>query len=219
MDSRRDFLEAVKAGDLESLKEMIEEDVSLLGARTELGVSAILLAIYYGKNETAEYLSGESPQLDVFEASAAGRLERVRDLLAGEGDLANAYSSDGFQPLGLASFFGHPPVVELLLGHGAAVNSASRNSQHVMPLHGAVAHRHTEIARRLIEHGADVNAEQKGGFTPLQEAAHSGQLEMAQLLLDHGANVSSRNAAGKSALDLALEQDHKNVARILRQSP
>ena len=95
--------------------------------------------MYYGQPAVGNLLVARGATLDVFSAAAAGQLEKVQELVAAEPDLANAYAEDGFQPLGLAAFFGHADVVRFLLAHGSQVNSPSRNDQHVMPLHSAVA--------------------------------------------------------------------------------
>jgi len=92
--------------------------------------------------------------LNIFEASATGQTERVRALVKQDASLANAFSSDGFMPLGLAVFFGHRETVEVLLAAGAEVNTASRETMKVTPLHSAAAAREVAIARLLIDHGA-----------------------------------------------------------------
>ncbi|HCR38575.1 MAG TPA: hypothetical protein DIV80_03745 [Synergistaceae bacterium] len=51
---------------------------------------------------------------------------------------------------------------------------------------------HLDIARTLIEAGADVNAKDIQGWTPLHEAAEAGRTDIVQLLLDHGADVNAR---------------------------
>jgi ankyrin repeat protein len=116
--------------------------------------SELLQAVYRGDQARAE-------ELDVFEAAAVGRTERLRELLDEDPSLANAWAEDGFQPLGLASFFGHVDAVRLLLERGADVNSPSRNEMKVMPLHSAAATQHPgaryELAKLLLEHGADPN--------------------------------------------------------------
>jgi ankyrin repeat protein len=109
-----------------------------------------------------------------------------------QSNLANTFSPDGNTPLGLASFFGHLDIVNTLLQYHADPNVASNNAMHVAPLHSAVAGNHLEIAAKLIEAGADVNAIQAEGFTPLMGAAQNGNLQMVQLLLDHGADVNAR---------------------------
>ena len=70
-------------------------------------MSELLQAVYQGDQARVEELLTAEPELDVFEAAAVGRADRVRELLDEDPSLANAWAEDGFQPLGLASFFGH----------------------------------------------------------------------------------------------------------------
>ena len=104
---------------------------------------------------------------------------------------ANAWAEDGFQPLGLASFFGHVEAARLLVERGAEVNSASRNDMKVMPLHSAAAtgdpDARYELAKVLLEHGADPNARQQDDYTPLMAADQQGDERLRKLLVDHGA--------------------------------
>jgi ankyrin repeat protein len=64
----------------------------------------------------------------------------------------------------------------------------------------------------LIEAGADVNAVQQAGFTPLHAAAMTGQLELAKLLLDRGADRGAKTDDGRTAL--AMARDAKQQALI-----
>jgi ankyrin repeat protein len=154
-------------------------------------MSELLQAIYRGDTARAEELLAAQPELDVFEAAAAGRTERLRDLLDGDPSLANAWAVDGFQPLGLASFFGHFDAARLLVECGAEVNSASRNDMRVMPLHSAAAtpdaESRYELAKLLLEAGADPNAHQQDEFTPLMAAEQHGDERLRDLLLAYGA--------------------------------
>src|ERR671931_749749 len=125
-------------------------------SREEDAMSELMQAVYRGDREKADELLAQNPELDVFEAAAVGRTERLRELLDGDPSLANAWAEDGFQPLGLASFFGHVEAARLLVEHGAEVNSASRNQMKVMPLHSAAAASDPDvrygIAKLLLEH-------------------------------------------------------------------
>jgi ankyrin repeat protein len=154
-------------------------------------MSELLQAIYGGDQARADELLAANPELDVFEASAAGRAERLRELLDEDPSLANAWADDGFQPLGLASFFGHVEAARVLVERGAEVNSASRNDMKVMPLHSAAAtgdpEARYELAKLLLEHGADPNARQQDDYTPLQAAEQPGDQRLAELLRQHGA--------------------------------
>jgi len=154
-------------------------------------MAELLQAIYRGDQARAEELLAANPELNVFEAAATGRTERLRELLDGDPSLANAWAEDGFQPLGLASFFGHLGAARLLVERGADVNSASRNDFKVAPLHSAVAEKDPptsyELAELLLEHGADPNARQQDDFTPMMEAEQSGDERLIGLLEEHGA--------------------------------
>jgi len=154
-------------------------------------MSDLLQAVYRGDDGTVQELLAGDPELDVFEAAAVGRTDRLRELLDEDPSLANAWAEDGFQPLGLASFFGHVESARLLLERGADVNSASRNDFKVAPLHSAVAEKDAdvryELATLLLEHGADPNARQQDDFTPLMAADQQEDERLRGLLVEHGA--------------------------------
>lgn len=61
----------------------------------------------------------------------------------------------------------------------------------------------------LLERGAEVDAVNEAGMTPLHEVCQMGAEEVADLLLDHGANVDRVSAAGESCLFLLLNRRPK----------
>jgi ankyrin repeat protein len=158
-------------------------------------MSELMQAVYRGDEERVGELLAAEPELDVFEAAAVGGTDRLRELLDEDPALANAWADDGFQPLGLASFFGHAGAVRFLLERGAVPNSASRNEMRVMPLHSAAAaddpEARYEIAKLLLDHGADPNARQQDEFTPLMAAEQHGDERLRLLLIEHGAKAPS----------------------------
>jgi ankyrin repeat protein len=136
-------------------------------------------------------------------------------LLARDPDLVNAYSVDGFQPLGLASYFGHYETAEYLVKAGAAVNSVSRNALKVAPIQSAVAGGHLKIVKMLLDYGADPNITERGGFTPLHAAAQNGDVEMIRVLLLGGADLTIKSDNGKIAMDIAMEAGHEKATVLL----
>lgn len=215
MDDSEQFFDAVKKGNADEVSRLIDANPALARARRS-GVSPLLTAVYYRQAAVARILLDRGMQLDVFEASALGTTERLREILAEEPALANAFAPDGFTPLGLASFFAHPAAARLLLASGADPSLAARNGTRVAPLHSAVAGGSIEIVRELLAHGADVHARQEGGFTPLHSAAGEGRDEMVRLLLSHGAGRAARDDAGRTAADLARERGKGQAAELLR---
>ena len=213
----KSLITAIKSGEATDVRDIVQAHPRLVDQRPEHAPSLPLLAVYHGHREIAKLLVEQGARVSIFEAAAMGLLEDARALLDSDPELANAYNRDGFQPLGLASFFGHPPVARLLLERGAEVNSASRNPQHVMPLHSAVAAASPEIVSMLLSSGAEVNAVQQGGYTPLHGAALNGHLEILKMLLHAGASPEARDDTGSTPLDLALRAGHELAAQLIKE--
>jgi ankyrin repeat protein len=221
MSQAKSFFLAVKAGNLSQVKILLRAEPALASAVGEDGVSAILLAVYHGRREIVNALLALDPELNIWEACAVGQHDRVVELLDRFPALVNAFAPDGFTPLGLAVFFGHPSVAETLVTRGAAINLPARNAMKVCPLHSAAAHHDPAVAlaltRRLLEKGAAPNVVQTGGWTPLHEAARRGHPGLVSALLEAGAQADAPNDEGKTPLDLALASGHAEVIRLLER--
>ena len=158
-------------------------------------MSDVLQAIYRGESEEAERLAA-GRELNVHEAAALGRTERLLTLLDEDPARANAFGDDGFHPLGLACFFGHVDAARLLLERGADVNALSRN-EHIQTaaIHAAAAGEgkgepvRYELVKLVLEHGADPNLPQGGGFRAIDAARQNGDERVEQLLVEHGATT------------------------------
>lgn len=213
--SEQQLFEAIRAGGASRVIELLEAGPGLGGAKTPDGASAVLMAIYCGHPEMVRLFEDRGVVLNLFEACAAGRLERVAALVAGDPSLVGGYSYDGYPALGLAVFFGHDDIAGMLMERGAEVNAASRNSQRVTPLHAAAARHNTKLVGDLLARGADPDASQGGGITALHEAAFHGDGEIVELLLGYGANPRQKTADGKTASDMAAERGHAELAAQL----
>jgi len=158
-------------------------------------MSDLLQALYAGERDRVDELLAADPELDVFEAAAFGRADRLRELLDEDPSRANAFGDDGFHPLGLACFFGHLDAARLLLDRGADVNALSTNERvQTAAIHAAAAAAgdeamRYELVKLALEHGADPNLPQGGGFRPIDAARQNGDSRVEQLLLEHGAET------------------------------
>lgn len=208
------FFAAIKKGDRSAVESALEQDADLAGAR-DSGLSAVLTAAYYGQPEIVDLLVRAGAPLNLFEASAAGHLTSVLEILDQSPEEANAFAPDGFQPLGLAAFFGRAEIAKALLERGADPNTPSNNGQKVTPLNSAAAGRHLEIARMLLEAGADPNARQADDFTPLHSAAQNGQIEMVRLLLSFGADPNAATTSGVTPWKMAQDGGYAEIAEML----
>ncbi|MGZ8400749.1 MAG: quinoprotein dehydrogenase-associated putative ABC transporter substrate-binding protein [Hyphomicrobium sp.] len=123
---------------------------------------------------------------------------------------------DIFKPLPLAIAEDKYESAKALMEAGADVNSLSGTDQltplmiaagQTSPAEGAMflpgSTRPTDIARGLIDRGADVNAQSINGVTPLMIAATHNNAPMIGMLIDAGADVSLKNKLGQTAAEVA----------------
>lgn len=208
------IFDLLSQGDEDELRRVLKDEPSASGARDAGGVSLLMHGLYRGKRSLAEYIGGVKVELDVFEASALGKLDRLRELLH-DPSAPHAFSADGFTALHFACFFGQAEAARILINGGADVNAEARNAMRVRPLHSAASARNLDAARLLLEHGANVNARQHGGWVPIHSAAQNGDRNMIELLLKHGADPSRANDQGQTPAAVARDKGHGAVAALL----
>lgn len=122
---------------------------------------------------------------------------------------AGAHLDDAVAPLETAIVYHNPPAVIYLLGLNVDVNGRIRD---LTPLLLALQGFDTEIARVLVEAGADVNAPDVKGVTPLHmiasitSASDHDMLQIIVYLCDHGANRALCDRRGRTAYDVAVDR-------------
>lgn len=210
-----DVFEAIQNNDIEKLRSLIEVDPEAAYVVADSGVSALMVCIYFQRQEMIDLLSKHLTKLSYYEACALGDAELVARRL--DEDPAQIYenSVDGFSGVGLASFFGHELVVSLLIELGADIHKVSANGLAVAPINSAAAGGHIAIAGVLLDAGADPNARQAGGFTPLHSAAQNGDLAMAKLLIDYGADPMLTTDKDELPIDMLDQEKYPEIADLL----
>lgn len=186
----------------------------------------------------------ERPTISLYLAVQRGDLNQVERHIHWQSDI-NQLDPDGNYPLQVAARRGKIIVVELLLKHGAEVNAVNPAGHSALDdamltgriqvvdlllKHGASIDADTlllkaasagindrDVIRYLAEKGADTEARNERGDTPLVIAIRQGNHRLARHLISHGADVNVRTAEGQSALALATALGAEETARLLRQ--
>ncbi|XP_008301964.1 ankyrin repeat domain-containing protein 61 isoform X1 [Stegastes partitus] len=171
----------------------------------------VRLLCEHGVNINAE-VEGESHQTALHLSVRYKALSAVQ-ILASYGANVNAVDSSGMTPLHMAAGILHKDIVASLIRQGADINMGVQQSGNT-PLHLAVIALATKSTKtledgisciiELLESGAEPNAVNKAGTTPLQDACSMGNEELVDLLLRYGANINKLSKAGENCLFLFL---------------
>jgi ankyrin repeat protein len=104
------------------------------------------------------------------------------------------------------SYFGAPPQQipqQQQEPHSLASPRQSSNDDNITTLNVAVVNDRPDIAKSLLENGANVNERNATGFTPLHLAIVRNNPDMVSLLLENGAELNVQNPVGDTPLHIA----------------
>jgi cytohesin len=163
---------AVKEGDLDYTKTILEENPKFVNSKDESGYTPLILAARMGNKDLCETLIAKGADLEAqgqygtaLHEAANGNHKDIVELLIKNGANVNARDKSGNTPLYYASTFGW---------------GSKRNKND------------WDIARSLVSNGAEVNMKPGSDDTPLHSAALYAPEEIVSLFLDNGANVNVR---------------------------
>jgi ankyrin repeat protein len=152
---------------------------------------------------------------DLLQAAKAGSMAGAKKALH-KGANINVMDDDGSTPLHLAVQHEQGEMVSYLLSQQAVVNAMDHSG--ATALHYAAKQGNVETIKLLLEKKADASATDSFKRSPLHYAALHGHRESVQLLVSANAEMlSAKSTTGQTPADLAREQGHAEVGKMLDQ--
>ena len=184
--------DAVEKGNVEAIKQQLAAGADV-NVKDKSGSTPLHLAAEFGHKEVAELLITKGA--DVNAKLEGGHLK-------------------GMTPLDYATHPDNPnasaETADLLRKHGG--KSGANDSIHVATSLGNI-----EAVKQHIAAGADVNAKDKYGRTPLHKATVEGHKYVVELFIAKGANVNAKDRKGGTPLDRVRSSKHPKIAALLRK--
>jgi ankyrin repeat protein len=234
-DLNQELSNAIIANDSERVKFLVEKgaDVNapdlqgwtpLQNAARQRKDQMIKTLIELGADPNRPAADGSTP---LIAAAMRDHVPSVKMLVEKGADIEQP-GPQGYRPLALAIAESKYEAAKALMESGAGVSEASGNdgltplmliAAQTGPAEGARfvpgSTRPSDIARGLIDRGAEVNAQSKGGVTALMIAATHNSAPMIGLLMDAGADPSIKNNIGLTAADVAEKNGNLEAAQAI----
>ncbi|XP_065091533.1 uncharacterized protein LOC135712516 [Ochlerotatus camptorhynchus] len=188
----------------EICKFLITECGSEVDYVNENGKSLLFIASEWGYGDIAELL--------IDKCVAVNQLSLHHVTIIGD-TFDKTEKQDKWAPLHIASFNGHVPVCQLLIGGGALIDI--QQSDGLTPLYLATQNGHTDVVKLLIEKGALVNIQGQIGSAPIHMAASLGYADIVALFITEGASVDTQDQNEWTPIHFAAQNGHIHIVQLL----
>ncbi|KAL9982254.1 hypothetical protein ACROYT_G004279 [Oculina patagonica] len=219
-----DLHRAVLNWEVEKVKTILEESIeNLVDSPDAFGMSPLMIASQKGYTSIVSLLiahkadvnySNTSGKNSMMLACFAGHLKVALQLFE-QGASVDTRDNGGSYCIHWAVDGGKTGCIQWLLDNGVHVDveddSGCSPLIRLASMNGSV-----DVARILVENGADVNKKDKIRKSSLMAAALNGNLPLVKLLVENGANLHAENEYGKTAVDFAETFRRKEVVAYLK---
>lgn len=218
-----DLHRAVLNWEVEKVQAILEESVeNLVDSPDAFGMSPLMVAAQKGYTSIVSLLIEHNADVNYSNASGKNSMMmacfgghlKVAHQLFEHGASVDTRDKGGSCCIHWAVDGGKTGCIQWLLDNGINVDveddSGCSPLIRLASMNGSV-----DVARILVENGADVNKVDKFRKSSLMAAAVNGNLALVELLVENGANLHAENEYGKTAVDFAKSFGRKEVAAYL----
>lgn len=132
-----------------------------------------------------------------------------------EADIDDYTDDAGWTPFHIACAVGNLNIIQQLYNRDMKPDLDLPTLQGVTPLHLAVAKKHLEVCKFLLDNGASVRVKDKKLQLPLHRAASVGSMALVDMLCAKKSPVNARDFQGWTPLFHALAEGHGDIALLL----
>ncbi len=150
---------------------------------------------------------------EVFESVKTENIEKARMLINSKN--INAFDSVGVSLLSRAILAKNFEVVKLLIEKGANPNLRNKTKSKSTPLMMCANYNLVAMANYLINHGANIDAQDSNGDAVINWAAYMGAYSFVKLLLDSGAKTDQKSIHSDNVMGVALKEWQDSIVDLL----
>ena len=224
--SAQDIFEAVRVGNIERVKNLLEQNPKLVNERDSRQWTPLHIAVAGDKKEIAAYLIERGAAVDAKTGTGAtplhclmwmtGSMDMARLLIEKGADI-NSSSTSGTSILMMAAIEKRREIVDYLLDIRVFVPSPKEKEGQDL-FFVSVRNNLIKLFDRLISLGADIRETNLAGNNLLHEACRNGSIEMIKKLLHAGIKTTDANRSGWTPLHYAAEGGYEEAAVILMEN-
>ena len=208
------IIDAVRNGQGDEVIRLLDSGAAI-DTRDESGNALLNIACNYGHFKVAKLLVDRGADISVrnkhgrtplHEAASMGDFETAT-LLIEKGADVKAVTDSGDTPLHFASEMRNLEMAEM-------VGAITRSLRSIKSTYEWKKD-NVKVAELLIARGADINAQNVWGFTPLHRTTPWNNVEVAKLLLAHGARIDLKDNDGQIARDAARREGAREIVALI----
>ncbi|XP_018604795.1 fibronectin type 3 and ankyrin repeat domains protein 1 [Scleropages formosus] len=216
---------AITMNDEEEMKRVLVSGMVNVNVPDKLGFTPLMVAAQKGFYRLVRILLEHGASVNTMNSSGknslmlacfAGHLDIVQ-CLRSAGALWTSVDMGGCTALHWATDGGHLEILSYMIDDGCEVDVRDNVSQWTPLMRVSALSGNTSVASLLISGGADVNARDKDGKTPLMMAVLNNHEELVQLLLENGADLNVKNQFGSGAAEMAKAFGRQNIINLFEQ--